>query len=324
MHRFAKKFTCALVLWLCPEVCLFASVREHGVLSVRNGLLTDAHQQPVVLRGVSYGWSQDEAAFYNPDSVAWLRKDWEVSVIRATVGVEPENAYLDQPAATLLQTQALIEAAFANDLYIIVAWHCNTIHAAASKAFFLQLAQANRDRPNLMFEILTEPDDESWDDLKTHYRDLIGTLRNEAFSNPILISAPYWTQNLKAAADNPLSGFDNLLHTVHFCSGESGTTLRETCEYALQKGLALIVSDHLLTDCSCQGKVFAQEWASWVEWFEKHQISWLTWNISGKNESCSLLNPGADPKGNWANQDLSEAGHLVRHRIKNLNALPPP
>jgi endoglucanase len=95
----------------------------------------------------------------------------------------------------------------------------------------------------------------------------------------------------------------------------------ETCEYALQKGLALIVSDHLLTDCSCQGGVFGEKWELWVEWFEQHKLSWLTWNISGKNESCSLLMPGADPRGHWSDADLSEAGRLVRHRIKTLNHL---
>jgi endoglucanase len=142
---------------LCfAHACACASVLEHGFLCVEDGQLTDAQKRVVQLRGVSYGWSNDEEVFYHADSVAWLRADWDVSVIRATVGVEPENGYLDEPVATLAQTRRLVDAAIANDLYVIVAWHCNNIHADASKVFFVRLAQAYQGVPNLIFEILTE------------------------------------------------------------------------------------------------------------------------------------------------------------------------
>ena len=64
-------------------------VKSHGKLSVDGVLLKDEHGKPVVLRGMSFGWHNWWPAFYNAETVAWLYKDWDCSVLRAAMGVEP-------------------------------------------------------------------------------------------------------------------------------------------------------------------------------------------------------------------------------------------
>ena len=32
-----------------------------------------------------------------------------------------------------------------------------------------------------------------------------------------------------------------------------------------------------------------EEWNRWIEWAEKNKISWITWSVSDKDETCSVL-----------------------------------
>ena len=52
-------------------------VASHGALHVSGTQLTDEHDKPVVLRGMSFGWHNWWPRFYNAGAVDWLAKDWE-------------------------------------------------------------------------------------------------------------------------------------------------------------------------------------------------------------------------------------------------------
>jgi len=285
-------------------------------LKVDGVYLKDSQNQEVVLRGVSYGWSNEHYRFYNESTVGWLKSDWNVSVVRATIGIEPENGYLQSPLQTTHYITQLIDGAIKNNVYIVLAWHCNNRHLDQSKDFFAHIAKKYGKYPNIIYELFTEPDDETWSELKPYYAELIQTIRLFDQSNVILLSAPYWSQSIKTVADDPLTGFENIMYTIHFCTGESGQTLRNDCKYALEKGIPLIVSDHLLTDCTCDGTLFVEEWEKWIFWFEQNKISWIVWSISDKKENCSLLVQGADTTGNWKETDLNESGKIVRAKLK--------
>jgi len=290
-------------------------VSQHGALHVEGTTVKDEKKRTVELRGVSLGWSNEHSRFYNSATIGWLKKDWKVSAVRATVGIEPAGGYLDAPLRTLSQVCEVIDGAIKNDVYVVVAWHCNNMHLSQSTDFFSALAKKYGNRPNIIYEIFTEPDNETWPELKAYYVQLIQAIRAIDSDNIILISAPYWSQNIREAADEPLTGFSNIMHTVHFCVGESGQKLRDECSYALSKGIPIMVSDHLLTDCSCDGKLYTDEWEKWLSWFGENHISWMAWSISDKNEKCSMLRPSANSKGNWKDEDLNESGKLVRNRL---------
>jgi endoglucanase len=292
-------------------------VNRHGLLKVEGTSLVDKKGSKFTLRGVSLGWSNEHYRFYNESVVNWLKKDWNVSVVRATVGVEPENGYLDAPLRTTSQICEVIDGAIKNDIYIIVAWHCNNMHLRQSKDFFAEVAKKYGGHPNIIYEIFTEPDNESWPELKLYYKELVSEIRKYDKQNIILVSAPYWTQQIKEVADDPLQGYSNIMYTVHFCVGESEQKFRSECNYALEKGIPIMVSDHLLTNCSCNGNLFIDEWDKWLFWFEQNNISWLAWSISDKNESCSMLLPTANSNGNWTVNDISISGSIVRNKLRN-------
>ncbi|GAA6773607.1 hypothetical protein AAGS39_43710 [Flavobacterium sp. CGRL2] len=49
-------------------------VKKHGQLSVQGTQLVDKNNNPVVLRGLSFGWHSLWPRFYNEKAVAWLKK----------------------------------------------------------------------------------------------------------------------------------------------------------------------------------------------------------------------------------------------------------
>ena len=92
------KTTLIIILVIGMNISIYAGpVSEHGQLKVQGIYLVDKNDQPVVLRGISFGWSNWYGKFYNEQAVDWLSSDWKCTVVRAAIGIEPEGAYLSNP-----------------------------------------------------------------------------------------------------------------------------------------------------------------------------------------------------------------------------------
>jgi endoglucanase len=50
---------------------------------------------------------------------------------------------------------------------------------------------------------------------------------------------------------------------------------------------------------------------------QKNQISWISWSISDKNETCSMLYPSAAATGGWAATDMKESGIKTRELLRS-------
>ncbi len=88
------KLIATLLLVFCLQYQLDAQpVKVHGRLHVQGIQLTDEHNNPVVLNGMSFGWSCFHPRFYTAGAVNTLAKDWNCNVVRAALGVEPEKGY---------------------------------------------------------------------------------------------------------------------------------------------------------------------------------------------------------------------------------------
>jgi len=64
-------------------------VNKHGQLHVVGANIVDQSGQKVALKGVSLGWHNWWPQFYNEQVVENLSRKWNISVIRAAMGVEP-------------------------------------------------------------------------------------------------------------------------------------------------------------------------------------------------------------------------------------------
>ena len=72
-------------------------------------------------------------------------------------------------------------------------------------------------------------------------------------------------------------------------------------------------------EASGNGPLDEQERKNWIGWAEKNKISWITWSVTDKNETCSMLLPSAASEGNWQEKDMKESGIKTRSLIREYN-----
>lgn len=291
-------------------------VKEHGNLSVSGTNLIDANGKIITLQGVSYGWHNWHPRFYNQESVKWLANDWNCSVVRAAMGVEPEKGYMESPDWSKEKIEAVIDGAIKNDIYVIIDWHSHGIQTKAALVFFEEMARKYGKYPNVIYEIFNEPVKDSWADVKAYSVEVIKKIREFDPDNIILVGSPHWDQDIHLVADDPITGFSNLMYTLHFYAGTHGQFLRDRGDYALSKGIPIFVSESAGMEASGDGPINYEEWGKWIDWMKKNQISQVCWSISAKNESCSMLNESAASEGNWKEADMKESGIKTREMFR--------
>jgi endoglucanase len=291
-------------------------VKVHGQLQVKGSRLCDEKGSPLVLRGMSFGWHNFWPRFYNPAAVAWLARDWNCSVVRAAMGVEPKGGYKEDPEGSVRKIKAVVDGAIKSGIYVIIDWHSHNINLAEAKTFFDQMAAEYGKYPNVIYELFNEPDQESWEDVKNYATEVIKVIRNQDPDNIILVGNTHWDQNIHLVADAPLIGFNNIMYTVHFYAATHKQELRDRCNYALNKGIPIFISESAGMEATGDGALNELEWQKWIGWAEQNKISWITWSVSDKDETCSVLYPSASSNGNWTDKDIKESGKKARALLK--------
>ena len=315
-----------LIVILCLTNCIVDAqtdannaVSKHGKLRVEGVQLVDAHGEPLVLRGVSFGWHNWWPRFYNAEAVSWLVNDWGCNVVRAAMGVEPNGAYLTRPEWSEQLMTTVIDAAIENDVYVIIDWHSHNIRTEEAKAFFKKMAERYGKYPNIIYEIFNEPERQSWAEVKAYSEEVIKVIREIDPDNIILVGSPHWSQDVDVAAEDPIAGYSNLMYTLHFYAATHRQGLRNKANTAIAKGLPLFVSECAGMEASGDGPINREEWNRWLEWMEQNKLSWVVWSLSDKNETCSMLLPEAHSNGNWNNDHIKEWGIISRNAIRELN-----
>jgi len=292
------------------------TVAIHGQLHVDGIQLKDKNNDAVVLRGMSFGWHNWWPRFYNADVVKWLHNDWDCSVVRAAMGVEPAGGYIDRPDWSKEKIKAVIDGALREGIYVIIDWHSHNIRLNEAQKFFTEMAKEYGNYPNVIYEIFNEPEHQTWDEIKAYAIELIKTIRAIDAKNIILVGNPHWDQDIDIVADDPIKGFSNIMYTVHFYAATHKQTLRDKCNYALKKKIPIFISESAGMEATGDGPINDDEWTKWITWAEANKISWITWSVADKNETCSVLYPSASSNGNWNDKDLKESGIKTRQLLR--------
>ena len=316
-----KKFRFSIIVLLFSIGTLNAQfVKEHGQLHVQGTQLVDQNDDPIVLRGLSFGWHSMWPRFYNEETVDWLKTDFKCTVVRAAMGIEAgKYAYFKEPVFSLEKIEAVVNGAIKSDIYVVIDWHSHNINLEESKLFFDKMSKKYGKHPNIIYEIFNEPDQETWEEVKAYSEDIIKVIRKNDPDNIILIGSPHWDQDIDIAAKNPIKGYDNLMYTMHFYAATHKKELRDKTEIALNLGLPIFVSESAGMEATGDGYLDMKSWTEYIEWMESRKISWITWSVSDKDETCSILKKSASSEGNWKDSDLKESGIAVRDFLRKYN-----
>ena len=315
-----KRYTLLFIIFLVSLSVFAGPVSKHGALKVEGVQMVDSKGQPVMLRGVSFGWHNWWPRFYNAEAVASLATDWGCTVVRAAMGVVPDRGYLKDPESSEKLICDVVDAAIENDIYVIIDWHSHGIQQEEAKAFFKKMATKYGKYPNVIYEIFNEPERQSWEEVKAYSEEVIKTIREVDPDNIILVGSPHWSQDVDVAAANPITGYSNLMYTLHFYAASHHKFLRDKADVAIKKGLALFVSECAAMEASGNGPIDYKQWAEWLKWMEGNKVSWVVWSISDKDETCSMMLPTSPSNGGWNETNLREWGILSRKTIKEYNS----
>ena len=313
------KKTIFLFLLICT-ISQAQFVHKNGQLKVLGTQLVNQYNQPIVLRGMSFGWHCFHPRFYNQKAVKWLKNDFKCNVVRAAMGIEPENqGYKQDSVFAITKIKEVVNGAIKNDIYVIIDWHSHNINLKESKAFFAKISKEYAKYPNIIYEVYNEPDYESWQEVKTYSEEIIKVIRANDPNNIILIGSPHWDQDINLPAADPIKGYTNLMYTMHFYAGTHEKWLRDRTDEAIKNGLPVFVSESAGMQATGDGALNYIAWQEYIDWMEARKISWITWSVSDKDESCSILNKSAKSEGNWKKEDLKESGIKVREYLRKYN-----
>lgn len=299
-------------------------VGVNGPLSIKGNQLVNQNGVPPQLRGISFSWSIWQGQkYYNTEVLDWLVKDFKVSLVRLAMAVQPAGGYLEKPEEQQQRITTIADKAIKDSIYVLIDWHDHhsNEHVEQAKKFFAAMAQRYNGIPNVIYEIWNEPEKISWDTVKNYALQIIPVIRQYDANNVIVVGSPHWDQDVDVAAKSPITGFNNIAYSFHFYATEPShqEKLRARADAAIQMGLPLMVTEWGVGEANGNGEFNRDKTKTWMQWMIDHKLSWANWNITDKQETTALLEPGAPVSGGWKKSELTPAGQYIRKQLRKQN-----
>lgn len=293
-------------------------------LHVEGLYLLNAKGDTVVLNGPSLGWHSNWGRFYNDSTIMAFKEKWGANITRAAIGAHTSgdviNCYDADSADAMTKLFTVIDAAIANDMYIICDWHSHENRLADARKFFTAVTDKYGDTPNILYEIWNEPTEVEWQEIKDYASEIIPLIRSKAPNSVIIVGTPRWDQDVDIASESPLE-FDNLLYSVHYYAASHGDDYRAKAEKAIANGLPLIVSECGSMENTGDGPIDYESWGKWMELADRHNLSVLMWDIADKDETCSMVTSDAPSNAMlWTDAHLKPWAQLARKTIRTRNS----
>ena len=305
---------------------ILARPSQNGALSVKGTQLVDEKGQAVQLRGISthgIAWFPD---FVNQDAVMQLSKDWGANLFRIAMYTDENGGYCtdgDKEKLKALVTDG-VEYAKQADMYVIVDWHIlhdsNPLtHKAEALQFFKEMTEKLKGEKHVLYEICNEPNSGcSWEDIKTYANEVIPVIRENAPEAVILVGTPTWSQEIEKPQNDPITGYDNIMYTLHFYAATHKEDLRSKMVSAVEAGTPVFVSEYGLCDASGNGGNDLGQAQSWIDTMDQHGISYAVWSFCNKEETSALIASSCRKTSGFTREDLSESGKCIMDMLHTV------
>lgn len=307
-----------------PKEAEDAPVPTSKALHVNGSKLMDSTGNPVQLKGISthgLAWFPD---YVNEDCFRQLKEEWGIDVIRLAMYTAEYGGYCTDGDKEQLKALVRngVEYATRSDLYVIIDWHILSdgnpqTYKEEAKAFFAEMAESFANYDNVLYEICNEPNGgTSWQDIKSYAEEVIPVIRAYDKDAVILVGTPNWSQYVDQAAADPITGYDNIMYTLHFYAATHTDSLRDTMVSAIDAGLPVFVSEYGICDANGNGPVDEQQANQWVNAMDTHDVSYVAWNLSNKAETSAILSDACNKTSDFVESDLSSSGKWLLHMLK--------
>lgn len=299
-------------------------LENHGALQVKGTQLVDKNGAPYQLKGVSTHGLAWFPEYVNKDAFQTLRDDWGANVVRLAMYTDENGGYCTDGNREQLKQLVSDGVEYATELgmYVIIDWHIlhdqdPTVYQGEAEDFFAEMSAKYAKYDNVIYEICNEPNGgATWDgSVKPYAETIIPIIRKNDKDAIIIVGTPTWSQDVDAAADNPITGQTNIMYAIHFYAATHTDGIRSKVSYALDKGLPVFVSEFSICDASGNGSNDYDQAAKWFDLIDENQLSYCSWSLSNKAETSALISSGCSKTSGWSEDDLSETGKWIRDQI---------
>ncbi|MBQ8912488.1 MAG: glycoside hydrolase family 5 protein, partial [Lachnospiraceae bacterium] len=300
---------------------------NHGKLSVKGTDIVDKNGDKFQLKGPSthgIAWFPDYVSY---DTFKTFRDDWGANMIRIAMYTHENGGYSNGGDKNYLKglVDAGVNAATDLGMYVIVDWHVlqeqnPQVYKSDAIDFFNEMSEKYKDYDNVIFEICNEPNgNATWSDVKSYAEEVIPVIRANCPDTIIIVGTPTWSQDVDIAANDPITGYNNIMYAAHFYASTHKDAIRNKVTTAIGKGLPVFISECSICDASGNGSIDYNEADAWFKLIDDYNLSYAVWNISNKDETSSLISSSCNKTSGWTDDELSETGKWFKNQIKNDN-----
>lgn len=292
------------------------TTKDVSWLKVNSNKIETELGEQILLKGISshgFEWYSD---LLSENAFKYLRKEFDINTFR--IAIYPnENFDLEAIKSKLYP---IVDKLIELDLYVILDWHTleerdPNVYIEDSKVFFSEVSKKYSDVPNVLYEICNEPNSNpvTWDEhIKPYAEKIIPIIRENSSKSIIIVGTPDYCKKVNKAADNPLD-YKNIVYSAHFYAGVHGKAVKDNIEYALKKGIPVLVTEWGTTDATGDGEIYEAASKQWIEFLEAKNIGYINWSFCNKNEGSAILNEQyTTEKEQVIHKYLTNSGKLVR------------
>ena len=289
---------------------------EHGRLRVENGKLTDEHDLPFQLRGMSthgIGWFPN---YINAGAMSSI-KSAGGNVMRVAMYTEADSGYLSEPESNMNMVLQAIENARAMNVYVIVDWHIlddgdPNAHLDSAITFFDAIASSYPNDPAILYEVCNEPNDVEWSSVTQYAYAICPVIRQYSPDAVIILGTPDFSSRIDKPQNEPFPR-DNILYSYHYYAGEHKDF--SLLKSAVDSGLPVMVSEWGIGKRS-DGAAALEEGKKFADYLNENGISWCAWSLCNKDEVYSVLRPDCKKLSGWEESDLTEVGSIMFEKME--------
>ncbi|MBR4559350.1 MAG: cellulase family glycosylhydrolase [Fibrobacter sp.] len=307
----AKKMTGVL---LAASLCSFAGPVSHfgklvacgsDICGEKTGTST-----PIQLKGPSLFWSTGSpAALFNPITVDWFTANFNIGVIRAPMAIKYYDANCSDPLAkegltsygylsggkgdkenTKALIKSIVDAAIANDIYVIVDWHSHCAEKETSEAanFFKEMATEYKDVPNLIWEIYNEPVGASASTINDYAKTVTAAIRGTGNENLVIVGTNFYSSKPNEQASQGLHNtYKNVGYSLHFYAAANHNSYQSN----KASGAPTFVTEWGATGADGDGGV--SDASGWRSWMDQNKVSGCMWFAGPDKQSSAMFPEGA-------------------------------